>query len=140
MSFLSKSLTISCNSRDYSVNLKLDKCEKHLLFICLFILLFSCNQSDKKITIVNKTSFVIDSICINSQDVHLVYRNILPNASITKKFIWNFKTDYEGAFIYTIYQKDTVKAGGTFGYYANDYDIKSEYTVSVHKGFKIREK
>ena len=103
------------------------------------MLLFSCNQSTKKITVVNNNSFVIDSVRINSSNLKLVYKNIRPNASITKKFIWNIKTDYEGAFSYIIYQKDTVKAQGTFGYFANDYDIESEYTVSISNGYKIRE-
>ena len=103
------------------------------------MLLYGCNHSNKTITIINKSSFVIDSVRINSYNVNLVYKNILPNAAITNKFIWTYKTDYEGAFYYTIYQKATVKAKGSFGYYANDYDIQSEYTFIINNGFKIRE-
>lgn len=111
-----------------------------IIIICLSII--SCDiKAQKKcnLHITNRSFQKIDSIKITSYGLTVVVTGLSPQKNIEKQVTINYSEKQEGAFLATIYIKDSIKAQATFGYYANGKDIKTKYSIEILEDLSIRE-
>lgn len=109
------------------------------IFHILFLLGLSCkNPVATKITVINKSDFIIDSLKISTYGLNLNLKNIKREDTISYDAVIDFK-DYEGNFLTMLSVKDSITKVGQFGYFANENDIKPRYTITVNKNLTISE-
>ena len=110
---------------------------------CYILILTSCSHSNEKVKVnlLNISKIKIDSIVISINKSKLNFMNI--NANQTQKLSKSVDLKKsgvgQGAFVISIYANDSLKNSGTFGYFSNPSEIKSEYTVTIFDDLKFRE-
>ena len=70
----------------------------------------------------------------------LSYKELLPGKTLDRDVSIIYSGKYEGAFLISLFVKDSIAKQTTFGYYSNAEDIKSKYVLEVLDHFKIVEK
>ncbi len=108
-----------------------------------FIILAGCNETAQKscnISILNNTTQKLNSVKITSYGLNAAFTNLLPNEKVEKVFQIDYFGKYEGAFLVSIFVKDSIKSQVGFGYYSNSSDIKSKYFIEILPDFSIKEK
>lgn len=119
---------------------------KSFLFLFFGLLSFSyCGQKGNKnvtITIVNNTTYPVDSIRLSSYGVRTVLRDIQPGKKVETKFAMDYSDNMEGAFLMNVYPRNFSKKDTfyTFGYFRNARDIESDYTVELYGQFALQQK
>jgi hypothetical protein len=107
------------------------------------LLSFSCNHKapgECAFSIINNTSQKIDSVRITSTGLKEIFINIEPKQKLEKTFSIKHFPRYEGAFLATIFIKDSARNQATFGYFDSPEAIKEHYTIEIGEGFSIKQK
>lgn len=111
--------------------------------LIIYVFLSGClttNQKKCSISVFNNSSEKIDSIKITTYGLNMVFNNLSPDMKAKKVVSIEQNRNGEGAFLISIYIKDSVVGQGTFGYYFVYSDIKPKYDIEIQKNFSFREK
>jgi hypothetical protein len=113
-----------------------------IAYFIILVSFISCNTNAQKscdFSIQNNTLYLIDSIKLTSYGVNRLIEDILPGKKVEETILINYTGQYEGAFLVTIYVKDSIKNQKTFGYFSNAKDIKPKYSLEVYNNFAVRQ-
>lgn len=109
----------------------------------LLSLLTACNSKGAKqcaFTVINSTPYRLDSVRITSNGLNGLLTNLQPGEKTQKSFPMSYSGSYEGAFLASVFVKDSAVSRRTFGYFSNGGDIKADYTIEIGEGFTIKER
>ncbi|MFL5740686.1 MAG: hypothetical protein ACJ75B_10745 [Flavisolibacter sp.] len=112
------------------------------ILVLASVLIISCILSGGRrcrITILNNTQVLLDSVKVDTYNFDHVFRNVEPHKSAGTDFKVSLAGDQEGVFRLRVYVKDSEKIAKTFGYFEGSGDIKPNYTIEIKNDFKTQE-
>jgi hypothetical protein len=117
---------------------------KNITLVCFLIFsLANCTEEKKKdisITIENGSLYHFDRIDISTNAASQTFKNVRSGQTVTRDMAVPYLGKQSGRFLLKGYVKGRKMINGTFGYYPQPGQIKSDYHVLLNKELLIKEK
>lgn len=113
-----------------------------LLSALISIIVAACQVNSKRVKfrISNESPSVVDSVKISSYNLNAKFTNLIQNEKYQQEYNVVDRTLGEGAFLVSVFVRDSLAYQGTFGYHSSPSNIKPIYNIFIKSDYSIREK